>query len=60
VISLPIIKQLQEYALVSLTEMKVEFYRLEREGNWISQIYGIGDDIYFTRVDFCTPIPAIY
>jgi Uma2 family endonuclease len=52
--------KLQEYVLVSQTEMKIECYRLDREGNWISEVYNIGDDIYLARVDFRTQFQGIY
>jgi Uma2 family endonuclease len=51
---------LREYVLVSQTEMKVECFRLNESGIWVSQTYGSGEEVYFACVDFRCPIASIY
>lgn len=51
---------LREYVLVNQTQMSVECFRLNEEGVWISQTYGVGDEVYFASVDFRCAIAEIY
>lgn len=51
---------LQEYVLVSQTEMRVECFRLSESGGWVSQTYGPGDEVYLKNVDFRCGIGEIY
>lgn len=51
---------LREYVLVSQTEMRVECFRLNESGMWVSQTYGSGEEVYFAGVDFRCPIASIY
>ncbi|MCT7948599.1 Uma2 family endonuclease [Ancylothrix sp. C2] len=51
---------LREYVLVSQNEMKVECFRLDESGNWNSQIYEKGSEVYLESVDFQVSITDIY
>ncbi len=53
-------QSLREYVLVSQTQMSVECFRLNEEGVWSSQTYGVGDEVYFASVDFRCAIADIY
>ncbi|MCT7948598.1 Uma2 family endonuclease [Ancylothrix sp. C2] len=51
---------LREYVLVSQNQMKVECFRLDESGNWNSQIYEKGSEVYLESVDFQVSITDIY
>jgi Uma2 family endonuclease len=51
---------LQEYVLITQSEIKIECFRLNAEGNWVSQTYGQGDEVKFVSMDFSCPIAQIY
>lgn len=45
--------------LINQSEMSIECFRLS-DGNWVSQTYGLGDQVCFDSVDFRCDIAAIY
>ena len=51
---------LQEYVLITQSEIKIEFFRLNAEGNWVSQTYRQGDTVEFVSANFSCPISEIY
>jgi Uma2 family endonuclease len=51
---------LQEYVLITQSEIKIECFRLNAEGNWVSQTYAQGDEVRFVSMDFSCPIAQIY
>ncbi|MEG4275613.1 MULTISPECIES: Uma2 family endonuclease [unclassified Microcoleus] len=51
---------LQEYVLITQSEIKIECFRLNAEGNWVSQIYRQGDRVEFVSADFSCAISEIY
>ncbi|MEG4215822.1 Uma2 family endonuclease [Microcoleus sp. Pol14C6] len=51
---------LQEYVLITQSEIKIECFRLNAEGNWVSQTYGQGDRVEFVSANFSCPISEIY
>jgi Uma2 family endonuclease len=51
---------LQEYVLITQSEIKIEFFRLNVEGNWVSQIYRQGDTVEFVSAKFSCAISEIY
>jgi len=51
---------LREYVLINQSEMIVECFRISESGSWVSQTYGIGDEVYFDSIDFRCDIAAIY
>ncbi len=51
---------LQEYVLVNQSQKQVECFRLNEEGIWISQVYGLGDEVEFKSLDFRCPLDSIY
>ena len=51
---------LREYVLINQSEMSVECFRFSDSEGWVSQIYGLGDEVYFDSVDFKCDIAAIY
>jgi len=51
---------LREYVLINQSEMSVECFRISESEGWVSQIYGIGDEVYFASIDFRCNIAAIY
>ena len=51
---------LREYVLVSQNQIKVECFRLDESGNWNSQIYEEGSEVYLESVDFRLPVSVIY
>jgi Uma2 family endonuclease len=51
---------LQEYVLVNQSQKQVECFRLNEEGIWVSQIYGLGDEVEFKSLDFRCDIDSIY
>ena len=51
---------LQEYVLITQSEIKIECFRLNAEGNWVSQIYRQGDELELMSIDFRCPIAQVY
>ncbi|NER06425.1 MAG: Uma2 family endonuclease [Okeania sp. SIO3C4] len=51
---------LQEYVLVSQSEMSIECFRKNEQGIWISQTYSKGEKVNFASVDFNCQIELIY
>ena len=51
---------LREYVLVNQSQKQVECFRLNEEGIWVSQVYGLGDEVEFKSLDFRCPIDSIY
>ncbi|MEG4851651.1 Uma2 family endonuclease [Microcoleus sp. B5-D4] len=51
---------LQEYVLITQSEIKIECFRLNAEGNWASQTYRQGDRVEFVSANFSCAISEIY
>ena len=51
---------LQEYVLITQSEIKIECFRLNAERNWVSQTYRQGDTVEFVSANFSCPISEIY
>ena len=51
---------LKEDVLINQSEIKVECFRLSESGNWVSQIYEIGEQVYFSSIDFRCDVASIY
>jgi Uma2 family endonuclease len=51
---------LQEYVLITQSEIKVECFRVNAEGNWVSQTYRQGDELELMSIDFRCPIAQVY
>jgi Uma2 family endonuclease len=46
--------------LINQSEMSVECFRLSESEGWVSQSYGLGDEVYFNSIDFRCDVAAIY
>ena len=51
---------LQEYVLVSQSEVKVELYRRDRDGGWLVQSLGLGDSLHLQSIDLAIALADIY
>jgi Uma2 family endonuclease len=51
---------LREYVLINQSQMSVECFRLSESGDWVSQTYGQGEEVYFASIDFRCDIASIY
>ncbi len=51
---------LQEYVLVSQSQMSIECFRKNEQGVWISQTYSRGEKVNFASLDFNCQIELIY
>ena len=51
---------LQEYVLITQSEIRIECFRLNESGNWVSQTYGQGDRVEFMSANFSYAISEIY
>ncbi len=51
---------LQEYVLITQSEIKIECFRLNAEGNWVPQTYRQGDIVEFVSANFSCAISEIY
>ena len=51
---------LQEYVLITQSEIKIECFRVNSEGNWVSQTYREGDELELKSRDFRCPIAQVY
>ncbi|NES03114.1 MAG: Uma2 family endonuclease [Okeania sp. SIO2F4] len=51
---------LQEYVLVSQSQMSIECFRKNEQGIWISQTYSSGEKVNFASLDFNCQMELIY
>jgi Uma2 family endonuclease len=51
---------LQEYVLITQSEIKIECFRVNAEGNWVSQTYREGDELELMSIDFRCPLAQVY
>lgn len=51
---------LEEYVFITQSEIKIECFRLNAEGNWVSQTYRQGDELELMSIDFRCPIAQVY
>lgn len=51
---------LQEYVLIAQSEIRIECFRLNESGNWISPTYRQGDELELISINFRCPIAQIY
>lgn len=51
---------LREYVLINQSQMRVECFRLEESGNWVSQTYEQGSKVDFASINFRCDIASIY
>jgi Uma2 family endonuclease len=54
------LESLQEYVLVSQSEVKVELYRKDQDGGWFVQCLGVGDSLDLRSIDFAIGLSDIY
>jgi Uma2 family endonuclease len=54
------LESLQEYVLVSQSEIKVALYRRDIDGGWLVQSLGTGDNLYLQSLDFAIALSEIY
>jgi Uma2 family endonuclease len=54
------LESLQEYVLVSQSEVKVELYRKDQDGDWLVQCLGMGDSLDLRLLDFAIGLSDIY
>ena len=54
------LSSLQEYVLVNQTQVRIECFRLNAEGIWVSQTYEQGDELHLASVNFSCPMSEIY
>jgi Uma2 family endonuclease len=54
------LESLQEYVLVSQSEVKVELYRKDQDGDWLVQCWGMGDSLDLRSLDFAIGLSDIY
>jgi Uma2 family endonuclease len=51
---------LQEYVLVSQTEIQVELFRRDPDGGWLTQSLSTSQTLHLTSIDFHIPLTEIY
>lgn len=51
---------LQEYVLITQSEIKIECFHVNAEGKWVSQTYRQGEELELTSIDFRCPIAQVY
>ena len=51
---------LQEYVLITQSEIRIDCFRLNESGNWVSQTYRQGDRVEFMSANFSCAISEIY
>ncbi len=51
---------LQEYVLVSQSQINIECFRKNQQGIWLSQTYTKGEEVNFASVNFSCQIESIY
>jgi Uma2 family endonuclease len=54
------LESLQEYVLVSQSEVKVELYRRDNDGGWLVQSLGTADNLYLQSIDLAIALSEIY
>jgi Uma2 family endonuclease len=54
------LESLQEYVLVSQSEVKVELYRKDLDGGWLVQSLGTGESLYLQSIDLAIALSEIY
>ena len=54
------LESLQEYVLVSQSELKVELYRKAQDGGWLVQCLGAGDSLHLQSIDLAIALSDIY
>ncbi len=54
------LESLQEYVLVSQSELKVELYRKDLDGGWLVQSLGAGDSLDLQSIDLAIALSEIY
>ena len=54
------LESLQEYVLVSQSEVKVELYRRDSDGGWLVQCLGVGDGLHLRSIDLAIALSDIY
>ncbi|MFB8794015.1 MAG: Uma2 family endonuclease [Microcoleus sp.] len=54
------LSSLQEYVLITQSEIKIECFRLNAEGNWLSQTYREGDELELMSINFRCAIAQVY
>ncbi len=54
------LESLQEYVLLSQSEVKVDLYRRDRDGGWLVQSLGVGDSLDLRSIDLAIALSDIY
>jgi Uma2 family endonuclease len=54
------LESLQEYVLLSQSEVKVEVYRRDSDGGWLVQCLGVGDSLHLQSIDLAIALSDIY
>ena len=54
------LESLQEYVLVSQSEVKVDLYRRDIDGGWLVQSLGVGDSLDLRSIDLAIALSDIY
>ncbi|HLO49664.1 MAG TPA: Uma2 family endonuclease [Kamptonema sp.] len=54
------LSSLQEYVLVNQAQVRIECFRLNAEGSWVSQTYEPGNELHLASVNFSCQISEIY
>jgi Uma2 family endonuclease len=54
------LESLQEYVLVSQSEVKVDLYRRDSDGGWLVQSLGVGDTLHLQSIDLAIALSDIY
>ena len=54
------LSSLQEYVLITQSEIKIECFRLNESGNWLSQTYREGDELELMSINFRCAIAQVY
>jgi Uma2 family endonuclease len=54
------LSSLQEYVLVNQSQVRIECFRLNAEGIWVSQTYEQGDELHLASINFSCPMSEIY
>ncbi|PZU97755.1 MAG: hypothetical protein DCE90_06660 [Pseudanabaena sp.] len=54
------LESLQEYVLLSQSEIKVEVYRRDDDGGWLVQSLGVGDSLHLQSIDLAIALSDIY
>ncbi|MFN8749405.1 MAG: Uma2 family endonuclease, partial [Pseudanabaena sp.] len=54
------LESLQEYVLLSQSEVKVEVYRRDSDGGWLVQCLGVGDSLHLQSLDLAIALSDVY